>query len=1553
MRSALHHNLAGIRRLWLRLVQPSYALTEPDQQHQARLLAILLVIIILMGGVWGIILVLFETSRSLLTNVDLIVTLLTLAGLTLAYVLSRTRWYKAGAFLSIGLTTIAIFVISIPQDDPSEVSLQAYLLLPVILSSLLFSARITASLIALHAAGILLMGALLPDTPINMQWVGYILVVSWVIMLAGRYRNIVEHARSAQLAANEKNYRLLFERNLAAVYSTTLDGRILDCNAAFVRLVGCESVAEVRNQPVTMFYANPEARAVFIQRLQQHGTLTNVELCLHRQDGSLVWIHEEINLVQEPGSEPHIQSTAIDITERKRTEEALFFAQARSNAILQAMPDLLFVLDHEGRHLRVDAYDTSLLVVPADQLIGRRLHDVLPAPTAERIYDQLMLVLNTGQVQPVEYWLDLPDGRHEMDGRLAPISPGEVLLISRDVTAHKQTLRALRRRDAILEVLAFVDENLLAAHDMEAALPDLLGHLGTAIGVSRVYIFENLTAPDGTLCTSQRHEWTAPGQMPQIDNPELQKRPYETEGFGRWVPLLSAGQPIYGLVRDLPEQERSQLKKEDILSILIVPIFSGDRWWGFMGFDDCEQERVWQPVEIEALRSAAATLGAAIARQASELAERNQRVLSEALRDTAAALNSTLDIDEVMDRILTNIGQVVPHDAANIMLLHNRVAQVERYRNYIFRDADISAALDLRFPLNDTPNLLTMFESGNPLIIPDTREYPHWKQNQSAPWVRSWIGTPIKQDNRVIGFINLDSAQPNFFTDEHSRHLQIFADQAATAVHNARLYDEIIRYADELAMLYRGTSYLVTAALHIQDIGKMGQQVAEVIVQEFDKPDCGIMLIDTIAGKFVRLARAGSYGVQAEQTLHLEGPGLVPAAARTAQPIYAPDVTTDPRYAPTDTRTRSEMAVPLLTARGVIGVMDLQSPEPDAFNDSERRVLVAFAERVAAALENRLLDNEIRHYMDDLEQRVQERTIDLSVRNAVAATLSSSLDMHEMLSGVLQTTVEQLNVLGGGIYLLADDSSSLDLAAWWGVSPEILSRVTGITSQAYLALLDRVPLGLPSGNTNATVRAETGITAVLSVPIWRQEQVQGVITLVDNRVRPWLNDETRMLDAIGRQIGVALANAHLYSEAVRGEAHIRTILRSVADGLLVFDQDANPILLNPAAEALFAFFPAAHGGVLRAAQWLWAWLQSQIGDNGEPASVEFELPSEPFSGPGIDTRPCQSHQCSSAAYIDSKWPCWLQVPGLSAADVQQCPVYQRLPRRTLQAHYAQVRDAEEAILGTVIVLHDVTYYRELDTLKGRFVSTVSHELRTPLSAVLLQISTLTKYYHRFPDNERLEILTDIYQQAHILRELIEDILELSRFDAKRAVPHKREFDLAYQCLDIVNNLRPMVYDKHLTIDTSQCLPPCPIEADSNQTARIIRNLVSNAIKYTPEKGHISVRLETSDHEIRLSVTDTGVGVRPEDQLYIFDRFFRAEESSQLAPGSGLGLSITKELVELHGGRIELDSAPGRGSTFTVILPTATRGATGHTLASDTQVADRVSFPSRSPAPTVD
>lgn len=248
------------------------------------------------------------------------------------------------------------------------------------------------------------------------------------------------------------------------------------------------------------------------------------------------------------------------------------------------------------------------------------------------------------------------------------------------------------------------------------------------------------------------------------------------------------------------DDEHMQMMKEiGFTSAMIVPLVSGERILGVITFVSAESGRWYKPSEDLSLAQELAQRASVAIEKARLYREVNeQRNLAEALRDTAMALNSSLSLSEVMEKMLDNIGRVIPHDSANIMLIEdNKIARVARSRGYV--EPELEDGLNnLRLSIEDTVILRSMCESQMPLVIPDTRRSDDWLDMLGGAALLSYAGVPIMGRGKVIGFLNLGSLQVNYFTTNHAERLQAFSAQAAVAIQNAQLYEQ----AQELATLH-------------------------------------------------------------------------------------------------------------------------------------------------------------------------------------------------------------------------------------------------------------------------------------------------------------------------------------------------------------------------------------------------------------------------------------------------------------------------------------------------------------------------------------------------------------------------------------------------------------------------------------------------------------------------------------------------------------------------------------------------------------------------------
>ncbi len=416
----------------------------------------------------------------------------------------------------------------------------------------------------------------------------------------------------------------------------------------------------------------------------------------------------------------------------------------------------------------------------------------------------------------------------------------------------------------------------------------------------------------------------------------------------------------------------------------------------------------------------------------------------------------------------------------------------------------------------------------------------------------------------------------------------------------------------------------------------------------------------------------------------------------------------------------------------------------------------------------------------------------------------------------------------------------------------------------------------------------------LWVPVIGRGQVQGLLALGPKFGGDIFSDEdVDILRVVSRQIGPIMENIHLLTQlrehaaqlekrvAERtAELHdakerVEAILAGVGDGVFVTDLQANILTVNAAFEEMSGYSSA-----------------ETVGHN-----INMFYPPENDPNQLADMRlNLQNGAVWSGELI-------MQRKNGALFDIQLT--------------IAPVRDQSGMMVSNVGSLRDITRQRDLDRLKDHFISDVSHELRTPATNLGLYLELL----ERATPEKRVEYQSVLMGQSRLLMTLIDDILDLSRLTiGKSKKIEMAAVDLNLLAEQVVTAHLPLaeVSELELIFDPSPDLPA--VRGEQNQLARLITNLVSNAIRYTP-MGHVCVRTYLADGKACLEVEDTGIGIEPEDQPHLFERFYRGRQVRQSKiHGTGLGLAIVKEIVDMHGGCVTIHSQLGKGSTFQTWLP---------------------------------
>ncbi|MBW1980658.1 MAG: response regulator [Deltaproteobacteria bacterium] len=350
---------------------------------------------------------------------------------------------------------------------------------------------------------------------------------------------------------------------------------------------------------------------------------------------------------------------------------------------------------------------------------------------------------------------------------------------------------------------------------------------------------------------------------------------------------------------------------------------------------------------------------------------------------------------------------------------------------------------------------------------------------------------------------------------------------------------------------------------------------------------------------------------------------------------------------------------------------------------------------------------------------------------------------------------------------------------------------------------------------------------------------------------------------------------NLYDLAME-QSRSRTIVACMADGVLVTNRNLEVVLHNPAAMRLLGFTPPATPTAM---------LSHFIDDEQLTEALRLLL----------------QEQQQEDEYI---------VQELERAQTH------------LRALSGLVYGPEREVLGTVTVFHDITSLKELDEMKSRFVQQVSHELRSPLAAIKQQHSVILEGMAGELTAKQRELLQRGHDKIQGLLDMINELLDVARIESGHAVQQQIPLQLNGIIKETCTLLAERAREQGVEIELSLPEEMPMVQADERCMEEVFINLVANAINYSPEGGKVSLSAVDHGEYLELRLTDTGIGIAPEELPKIFDKFYRVKHpKTRQVIGTGLGLAIVKGIIEAHRGSIEVESTPGQGTTFRIMLPT--------------------------------
>jgi PAS domain S-box-containing protein len=861
------------------------------------------------------------------------------------------------------------------------------------------------------------------------------------------------------------------------------------------------------------------------------------------------------------------------------------------------------------------------------------------------------------------------------------------------------------------------------------------------------------------------------------------------------------------------------------------------------------------------------------------------------------------------------------------------LASPERPLGYVYDRVDVVPAEKL--PVLASSLALERGETVT-LVRPETKE--------------TMLTTPLKLREQVIGTLGTQETDvAREWSPDEIALVEAVSEQVAQALENAHLFATTQRSAQQMQILYE-SSRALTSSLQEEHL------IRAVLEAVHRALGCEHVLISTVDEK------AGTIGIQ-----HGIWQGMFdvfPEWIQAAQyPLDHPDILADVyRTGRTeiigewDERFSRELwerfgherflriFMPIKMRDRVIGVVEASydKREKNRISEEEVQMLAAFMDQAAVALENAQLFEE-----------AKRRAAQLAAAAAVARDATAILDVDRLLDQTVHLISAQFGFYHAGVFLVDEQNEYAVLRA---ASSEGGYRMLERGHKLPIGKRGQHAIGMAIGivgyaaNTGEPrIALDVGKDAVhfvnpdlpdtrseMGLPLKVHEQVIGVLDVQSTEEAAFSEEDVAVLQTLADQLATAIANARLFHE-VRTEAMRRTLTSEVQQAAAGSLDPSR--LLHEAGEVISRRLGRA------SALFIWEPVDSAF----RPVAVHDEL-AEDILLPGDARVTRQMNPSLFTEVVDGRRICVLdgEKPGFWQYASQEETWFQNglyvplTSRNQLMGMLALAQpdgrpleglDFVETIgVNLSMVLENARLYqeaietaeklKEIDRLKSQFLANMSHELRTPLNSIIGFSRVILKGIDGpLTDTQRTD-LQAVHDSGQHLLGLINDILDISKIQAGKMEISFEDTDLNEIVQGVMSTAVALVKDK--PIELVQSVPPDlpTIRADPRRIRQVLLNLVGNAAKFT-EEGFIHVAAEATPTEVLLSVSDSGIGIRLESMEDIFEAFTQVDGSSiRRAGGTGLGLSISKHFVDLHGGRMWVDSTPNVGSVFYVALPIA-------------------------------
>ncbi len=1162
-------------------------------------------------------------------------------------------------------------------------------------------------------------------------------------------------------------------------------------------------------------------------------------------------------------------------------------------------------------------------------LYDNRIHAVMVAPIVAE--EAVLGVLGVGRFTPHSF-----DHTHlKVLRSLAAMAASNLEAISRyfALNTRHQELQASYDR---LAVYGEVSRLAATALPLEHILPQMCAHLTTMAEVD--------------ACTITI--WDRERQRPQrlaaygIENSSYlseAKRPGDTSTLSERV--MIDGEPI--IINEARQQSPAPsplVEEVGAQAILALPLVARGRRIGAGFLLDITSGRTFEAADAERVKDLLEQIALVIDNKLLLQNTRARLAETSLLLEAAAITASSLELDDILAQALrliettlgVEMGAFLLHDPENNMLATGPNA------SFGFPQAEQR----LRFAANDPDNQIAItFMASLPFFAnaPDGLKVPARFLEQAG--VRNILCVPLRVQDYPMGVFLVANRQEGGFTRNDAEMLTAIGSHIAAALRNAELLSDTRDRLRETEGLQRIA--IITSATLDQD-----EMLVRAIRETTSLLDVGAAMLILLEsrGRLLAIHGASALGIHPGlpvATWPLDGSGHIVHAYHTGQSYYSNHRIDDPLLEDPSIfgiAARTVITCPLNTRDRTLGVLTLLNRSNGSFDAHDVELAQAIASQIAVSIENaRFLAAE------------RSRADLMSMINQISQSLSFTLNEQALLDHTVDSVHRLLGYEAVAVFMPDEGRQKVRLVARAADDPALtgeegltISLDQGIVGRAITTgEVQNIPDVRDSGDFFSPYSREA-IASCLTVPLRSGNRILGALDIGSTHVSKFTETDAAIMQTLAAQVTTAIENARLFRQAQR-QARDQGFLRQVtvnfsraivmddlrleistaARQALSADWVAVTLLQNnqldqrtlvPAdAQAPRLLLDSLHTPITR--------FQHTLAALHEPRSLVHH-PSQPPAGDAVSRE-------LSGLLPDTQPTTHLLVPIIQRkAVVGFIEAVVNRPGHVFQQQDIELVEGltqQAGIAGENVRLIEELEQRaielaEVNRLKSEFLASISHELRTPMNSIIGFSETLLSGLYGEMEERQANRIERIQRNGHNLLALIDDLLDISKIEAGKLELMVEPVDMRAELEAALYAIDNQASEKGLTVvtDIPEDLPRA--QADPLRVRQIINNLLSNAVKFTSE-GTITIRaglaLATDSAQVWCAITDSGIGIAPEDQPIVFDQFRQVDgTTTRRYGGTGLGLAITKNLVEIMDGAIAVESELGKGSTFTFWLPVA-------------------------------